>query len=591
MLKAANYLLTIFVLSLLTLQLWLVFNMQLFGDEAFYWLEAQHLNWSYTEIPGWSPWMIRLGTEIFGNHYFSLRFFSYLSFIGLIYATSLLAKEFDVKFKNTLLILSVPLLALIATMALPDIWLVFFVMWLSFFLVRAIKYNRNKDWIIIGILLALGLNVHVRMWIWLFFAGIAFIALFYKDSRVLKPALLLALPLGLLGLLPILYFNITHDFALFVFQFGRRHPWEFQLGNLNFTLSQFVVITPVVLFVWFKGMTKIAHQPRVVKWILLTALLHAIFYFITSLFADGLRTTVHWLLISYIPVLVLAPYLLAKNKRLLNFAMITGGVFSLFLLLILTFDGKESSTIQARILDNSIGWEKLSQEVDKNLKVLKINNLVADYFMTAAELAFELNMPDEIKVLPHEKSIKHGRQKQLQIMGMLLDKPQNYREKALLVVEDSTLKLKNKGKYYAQLCHYFPQMHYLETVSIEQSNKQFHLFKINDGGLCEIPPLFYINPQIDEMTVTISGWVTLHRVGIKSLWLLSQEEIKITDYQIKNIGIHQQFPEIEDPNLPNNGFEIKVNKTSIKNKQFRLKAIDKNGRAYLSSIYFLGTST
>ena len=587
MLKAANYLLAIFVLSLLVLQLWLIFNMQLFGDEAFYWLESQHLNWSYAEVPGWIPWMIRLGTGVFGNHYFAVRLFSYLSFIGLFYATYLFTKEFGISFKNSILLLSIPLLSLIATMAVPDIWLLFFVMWVSYFFVQATKHNKTRYWVALGILLALSLNVHVRMWIWLFFAGIAFLVLFYQQKNIIKPALMIALPLGLMGLLPIMYFNINYDFALFTFQFGHRHPWEFQLRNLNFILSQLIVITPVVLFVWFKAVAQINKQPRVVKWLLLTALLHAVFYFITSLFADGLRTTVHWLLISYVPVLVLAPYLLPKSKKLLNFALVSGGVFSILLLVSLIFDGEKPSTLQTRILDNSIGWHTLSKRVDENLKSLRVNNLVTDYFMTGAELAFELNMPQQIKVLPHEKNTKHGRQKQLNIMGLLLQEPQNYKQKALLVVESSTLKLKNKGKYYAQLCRYFPQMNHVETINIEQSNKQFHLFKINDGGLCDIPPLFYVYPQTNEIMVTISGWVTLHRIGIKSLWLVSQKEVEISVFQIENTGINQQFPEINDPNLPNNGFEIKLNKTQIKNNQFKIKAVGHDGKTYFSPTYYL----
>ncbi len=587
MLKMSVFIRISFVLALLVFQVLLLFSMQLFGDEAFYWLEAQHLDWSYTEVPGWTPWMIRLGTAIFGNHYFSLRLFSYLSFLALFYAAFLLAKEFSLKFNNLLLILCIPLMVLIATMALPDIWLLFFVLWLSYFLVRAVKYNKNHDWVVIGALVALSINVHVRMWIWLFFAAVVFVVLYYRELKVIKPALLLALPIVLLGLIPILYFNFNHDFALFVFQFGRRHPWEFQLSNFNFLLSQFIVVTPVVLFVWFKSLTQIKNQPKIVKWILLTALVHALFYFVTSLFADGLRTTVHWLLISYVPVLVLAPYLLPNNMKLINFAQISGAVFSLLLLAGLVLDGKESSAIQARILDNSIGWQQLSKEVDKNLQALSIDEIVADYFMTAAELAFELNRPDKIKVLPHEKSIKHGRQKQLQIMGLLLDKPQEFREKSLLVVEDSTLKLKNKGKYYAQLCSYFPQMNYLKTVSIEQSNKQFHLFKINDNGGCDIPPLFYVNSQLDDSILTVSGWVVLDKIGIQSLWLVAQEELQISNFRNTNEGIAQQFPEINDPDSPYNGFELRLKKENIRNRQFRLKAIAKDGRSYFSPMYYL----
>ena len=65
------------------LQLWILSTQPLFGDEAFYWLEGQYLGLSYSELPGWTSWMIRLGVEIFGNNYFGVRIISFMGFLSI----------------------------------------------------------------------------------------------------------------------------------------------------------------------------------------------------------------------------------------------------------------------------------------------------------------------------------------------------------------------------------------------------------------------------------------------------------------------------------------------------------------------------
>ncbi|MBL4772314.1 MAG: glycosyltransferase family 39 protein, partial [Alcanivoracaceae bacterium] len=171
----------------ISLQLWLLIDLQLFGDEAFYWLEGQHLGLSYTELPGWTAWMTRLGTEIFGHNYFAVRIISYLGFISIFWAIWLINKNIlgpkQYIHLNILLLMSMPIVVLIAVMALPDVWLMVFVIWLSYFFIKACSDNLKKQWVIIGLLMACSLNVHVRMWIWLFVACLVFLFVFYSQIK------------------------------------------------------------------------------------------------------------------------------------------------------------------------------------------------------------------------------------------------------------------------------------------------------------------------------------------------------------------------------------------------------------------------
>ena len=48
-------------LVLLLLKLWLACTIPLFADEAWYWLEGQQPGWAYSDLPGLTAWLARLG--------------------------------------------------------------------------------------------------------------------------------------------------------------------------------------------------------------------------------------------------------------------------------------------------------------------------------------------------------------------------------------------------------------------------------------------------------------------------------------------------------------------------------------------------
>ena len=595
MLISRNYLVSSIVLiAALALQLWLVINLQLFGDESFYWLESRFPSLSYSEIPGWNVWMIALSTQIFGNTYFGVRAFAFLGYFSIFFAITLIQRQLfkETKFVTScLLILSVPLLTVVALLALPDIWMLVFVIWIIYLTIKAIQNQNKWTWVLLGVLLALAVNIHVRMWIWIFFAGIVYLYHFHDDKNTIKPLLLISFPIMLIGFIPVLAFNMENEFPLFVFQFSNRHPWSFQTENLYLIVSQVIVVSPIVLYLCVKTLranTKAFSNQTVINWILSTALIHWLFYIITGLFADNVRTSFHWLLVSYIPVLIMSIGLI-QNQRIVRWSIYSGLAFSILFLIVLILFKQPFSYWQSRFFDNSTGWKQLADEVSQIQKEYKTKNLITDYFMTGAELAFELNDSNNLKVLPHEKNIKHGRQKQLEVMGLLLNEPEKYNKHALLVIEDSAIKLSLKGGYYSELCDNFSQLHYIKGINNKQSGKLFHVFEVNNGAdTCELPPLIYAHHEAAENNhLKIKGWVFFHRFGVKQLYLHTKKDMLISKYKQPITTIDMLYFQLQDPDSPFHGFEITVDKSEIRNNQYQIKVIGNDEREYFSAKYYL----
>ncbi len=589
-------------------------HISLFGDEAFYWLESRHLAWSYTDVPGWTAWQAALAETIGGHSYLGLRWLSWLAglcvpWLGFWLAwqssdciptgtnppdqsacsSTAYCSRLGMASLAGLLIMAIPLLQLIGILMLPDVWLLFFTLLLINGLFAAIRTGQRRWWILLAVTLAVAVNVHVRMWIWLFFAALSLLIVWPRWS-FWRPLLRWLAPAALFGLLPVLVFNANNDWALFTFQFGRRHPWRFQPENMALIVAQIVLISPLVFGLWAlylrpliqrqKNLPKTSLPPlwcrRLWRWVGLTALFHWLFYAITGLFADGLRTTVHWMLASYPPVLALAPVWWChtclqarqtrRKSRLIPTALISGLTLSLATVLWLSKPMTAHDWRSARILDNSSGWRTMAMEAQSTAESQGLTHLMADYFMTAAELGFELNR-DDILALPHVKNVKHGRQAQLQLMDLLHSPDSPPPGPTLLVVEDSTLKLQDKNAYYQSLCHMPGSIRWLKDVITAQGFKKFALFKWSPGGAeCQLPAIFYAEHQTTANGVDVSGWVVRHHIpgthptarqlfiryqGAHGKW---QKKAMANPKEI-NIGVARLFPTLNDPFMPEVGFK------------------------------------
>src|SRR6185437_7869066 len=72
----------ILVLAITCFRLWYATRVGLVADEAYYWLWSKHLAASYRDKGPAIAWVIALGTKMFGNTVFGIRFFAVIFSTG-----------------------------------------------------------------------------------------------------------------------------------------------------------------------------------------------------------------------------------------------------------------------------------------------------------------------------------------------------------------------------------------------------------------------------------------------------------------------------------------------------------------------------
>src|SRR3569833_762705 len=81
------------VAILLILKVYLAAVMPPIGDEAYYWMWGQKLDWSYFDHPPLHAWLLRLMSMIFGWNLFSLRVLTWLTLGGTLWIIWLMSKR------------------------------------------------------------------------------------------------------------------------------------------------------------------------------------------------------------------------------------------------------------------------------------------------------------------------------------------------------------------------------------------------------------------------------------------------------------------------------------------------------------------
>lgn len=496
-----------------SVQIYAALNQQLFGDEAFYWLEGQNLSWSYSEVPGWTPWTLAFMDWLLPQHQFFVRIPNLLAALSIPWLGILISQVLNAERTNCwlvgLLLMALPILGVAGTLAVPDVWLVFFSLLAVWVLLQAISSNHSYLFIILGLVLALGINVHLRFWLLILLTSGAVFWQFRSQQVVLK-LLKFTLPMMLLGFIPVLMFNLQHDFPLLTFQLKDRHPWQFQPSHFSFFLTQIVITTPWVFYLCLKNFqsgvmvnTGSSTQQILSRTLVWAATIHWLVYALLGFFSDTLRLNIHWTLVSCVLLLV-TTNLSNRSPRLMRWAVVTGVTANLWLLITLNYWLQEQtpqSQLSDRITHHATGWQQLAKHTDEWLIKENRQSLITDHFMSLAQLKFYSQQIKQIKTLPHPLNVKHGRDKQLQIMGLIQaesDVPQ------LLVVEHNALKLSEAIGFYQSTCERLNGIELVGSLDINHGLKQYHYFKTGSpGGSCEIPPIVYY--QFSNQL--LSGWV------------------------------------------------------------------------------------
>lgn len=557
-------------------------HLPLFVDEAFYWLEGQRLAAAYSDLPGLTAWLSRLGVELGGHHAFALR----LPFLLIAAAVPWLvmritAREFGAGYgwQAGSFALLLPLAGTLGLLALPDAPMAL----ATLLCVDAgARLLRRVD-AAVALELAAGLTIgalsHYRF---IAVIGVGFLALLLlpdgrralRDLRVWT-----AVAIGASAWAPLVAWNFDNADAGLRFQLVDRHPWAFHVDGAYFIAIQALLATPLL----FAALMLAAWRGRrsaspVTRYLAILGGLVVLGFFVLGFFADTERVSFHWPLPAYLALLPLLPALLDGWPRWLR--RLTWGTAAIGLVVALGYYVAVSiPEVRARTAavkwhpSNFAGWETLAETVrGVHAQMPDGTRIVADNFKVGAELGFALGRSD-IAVLDHPLNHRHGRAPQLQLWGLqvpaggvVFDRP------VLLVVGATDVKFSELLGRYQRLCSMLGPLPRPQVVNVDHGAQRFALFRLQPGrrsGPCVTPAIADIlYPAAGEAVPAkfeLGGWAIKDHAGVRAVTvMLDGRPVAEAEYGIHNDWVARFWGgRSRDPNHPYVAFSAQVDASGV----------------------------
>lgn len=465
-----------------------------FGDEAFYWQESRHPAWGYSDLPPLTAWMIRLGEALAGHGVLGMRWPFLLLGSALPWLVVAFARRaFDARagWQAGLLCLALPLAGTLGVMAVPDVPLTVASMLALYALLRAMQDDRLLDWLLLGVALAVCWLTHYRA-VMPMLAGLLLFVLTPRGRvQWRRPGFWMALAVSLAGLVPLLISNWQQRGAGVAFQLVERHPWSFHADALVQPLEQAAACTPLLygLLLWVAWRSW-RRRGEGAPWdlIAIASLCFVVLYFVLGLFADDVRFRAHWPLPGYLPLLGALPVLLRPlwERRWIRRTTIAAVGMAFFGHLCgLAYLGLAASPAGADALAGwkafparFVGWRE-SGAAARELLAAHPGALVADNFMLAAEIDFQLDGAVPVYALDSPLNTKHGRAPQLAVWQR--DEAALRQAHAgapmLLAVDETSLRIRERSDWLGSLCDRIAAAQALRRLDLFDGRKRIAFYE------------------------------------------------------------------------------------------------------------------
>jgi 4-amino-4-deoxy-L-arabinose transferase-like glycosyltransferase len=244
----------ILLLDVTGYRFWFSTRLELVPDEAYYWLWSKHLAASYRDKGPAIAWIIALGTRMFGDSVFGIRFFAVLFSTGSSWLLFGLARRlYDERTALWCLLMAtvIPILAVGSILMTIDTLSVFFWALAAMLGWDILHRGTSLEWFGLG--LAIGMGFLAKFTNGMQMACIAVFLLWSKKHRPLIASrnMCVAGAAFLLAITPLIWWNLQtgwiHLMALHsrsgVEGAFRLHPTEL----LRFVSEQFVVVSPLFM--------------------------------------------------------------------------------------------------------------------------------------------------------------------------------------------------------------------------------------------------------------------------------------------------------------------------------------------------------
>ena len=560
----------LFVVVLLV-KLLVAARLPLFVDEAFYWLEGQRLAAAYSDLPGLTAWMTRLGVMLGGDNPLALRLpFLVLAALVPLMVVRIASREFGELrgWQAGSFALLLPLAGTLGLMALPDAAMALATLLCVDAGARLLRRVTAGAALELALGLAIGALSHYRF-IAVIGVGLVALLLLPDGRRVLRDVRVwTAIAFGAAAWTPLVVWNLDNADAGLRFQLVERHPWAFHVEGLWFIAIQALLVTPLLfaalaLAAW-RGQRSTLPASR---YLALLGGLVVLGFFALGFFADTERVSFHWPLPGYLALLPLLPLVLSQWPRWLR--SLTWGTTAVGLVLTLGYYVAVSiPEVRARTAaekwypSNFAGWDSLADAVRDELGDMPPGTqVVADNFKVGAELGFALG-DASIPVLDHPLNHRHGRAPQLRLWGLQTKGREEWADAPVLLVAGvSEVQYKNLLEHYHALCDAVGPLPPPRVLNVDHGRQRFLLFRL-DGhaseGPCVAPAMAWLDSPASGATVgrefTLEGWAFKDGVGLARVEaLLDGRVVGDLEYGIENPGVALFWRTSNDPQHPRVG--------------------------------------
>jgi len=391
------------MLAVTVYRLWFITRMDLVPDEAYYWLWSKHLAASYRDKGPAVAWTIALGTWIFGQTVFGIRFFAVILSTGTGVLLYLLARRlYDerVALWSLLLALVIPIIAVGSILMTIDSLSVFFWVLACVIFWKALQRDRIMDWIFLGLAIGAGFLAKFTNGV-----QIGCIFLFLLCSREHRRLIFSRYTIAMcaafaVSIVPIIWWNMQtgwiHVAALHA-RSGVRSSFGFHPSELiKFIGGQFGVVSPLIMagmivaavvFVWRQSTDLRA------RFLLSQFLpLYGIFIF----FSINDAGQPNWPAPALIPgIIITVVYWREVLARRPGWIWGIGAAFAIALLMTVVMHDTDYLHLPPKKdpLKRAKGWVDFASHVQRARDKYEANLLIADHYAEASIMTFYL--PDQ----------------------------------------------------------------------------------------------------------------------------------------------------------------------------------------------------
>jgi membrane-associated phospholipid phosphatase len=405
--KPYTTLLFVFLLAISLFRIYFILNspFDLSPDEAHYWEWSRRLDISYYSKGPMIAYLIHLGTFIFGDTVFGVRFMAVMSsLLGSVFLYIFGKGLYDeqVGLSSALIMQIIPLFSVFGVLFTIDSPFIFFWILSLFFFWRSINSqsqiaNRKPQiyWLLLGLSIGLGLLTKYTM-AFFYICAFLFLALSNEYRKLLftkNPYI--AFLVSLLVFSPVLIWNADHDWVTFRHTAGQAHIADgiqisFQ-SLFEFLGSQFGVITPILLLLMIVSLWKLRKKPEghFLFWFSVPVVL---FFSLKSI--QG-KVQANWALPGYITGIVAFSAFYIKRffsgsvgKKILIASSV---IISLIATSVVHYPAMLNLPVSLDPAAKLEGWKELGTKVSDIYKQMSSGHPVfifSDSYQTASELAF-----------------------------------------------------------------------------------------------------------------------------------------------------------------------------------------------------------